>query len=108
MAGQPVAGTPQEMPAEEDCVVLIDADPDFGAPPLSVQFTSEVECTAGDVQYKWDFGDGSTSSEPNPVHTYTKAGEYTATLTVTAGKVSASDEMDITVEEESEEPQPSE
>ncbi len=94
------AGPEQATTEEEDCVVLIDADPDFGAPPLSVSFTSEVECTGGEPQYKWDFGDGNTSTEPNPVHTYTKVGEYTATLTVTAGKVSASDEIDITVEEE--------
>lgn len=93
---------PEQVTGEEDCVVLIDADPDFGPPPLSVSFTSEVECTGGNVQYKWDFGDGSTSTEPNPVHTYTKVGEYTATLTVTAGAVSASDEIDITVEEEEE------
>ncbi|GBD26996.1 Protease 1 [bacterium HR30] len=93
------AGAGEAM-TEEDCVVLIDADPDYGPPPLSVSFTSEVECTGGEAQYKWDFGDGSTSTEPNPVHTYTKVGEYTATLTVTAGEVSASDEIDITVEEE--------
>jgi chitodextrinase len=85
---------------EDDCVVLIDADPDFGPPPLSVSFTSEVECSQPNVQYKWDFGDGTTSTEANPVHTYTKPGEYTATLTVTAGQVTATDEIDITVEEE--------
>jgi PKD repeat protein len=93
---------PHEATTEEDCVVLIDADPDFGSPPLSVSFTSEVECTGGEVKYQWDFGDGTTSTEANPVHTYTKPGDYTATLTVTAGNVSASDEIDITVEEEEE------
>ena len=30
----------------------------------------------------WDFGDGSTSTEPNPVHKFTKAGVYRVTLTV--------------------------
>lgn len=89
-----------EVSTEEDCVVLIDADPDFGPPPLSVSFTSEVECTGQNIHYKWDFGDGTTSTEANPVHTYTKAGEYTATLTVTAGQATATDEIDITVEEE--------
>ena len=32
--------------------------------------------------YAWDFGDGSTSTLNNPVHTYAEAGEYTVTLTV--------------------------
>lgn len=30
----------------------------------------------------WDFGDGTTSTEGNPVHQYTAPGEYTITLTV--------------------------
>lgn len=32
--------------------------------------------------YHWDFGDGSTSSEQNPVHTYTHPGVYPVTLTI--------------------------
>jgi serine protease len=35
------------------------------------------------VGWAWDFGDGSTSSEQNPSHTYAAAGDYTVTLTVT-------------------------
>lgn len=35
--------------------------------------------------YEWDFGDGNTSSEENPIHTYVKEGEYTLTL-VAAGE----------------------
>lgn len=35
------------------------------------------------VSYYWDFGDGDTSEEPNPIHTYKEAGNYTVTLTVT-------------------------
>ena len=30
----------------------------------------------------WDFGDGTTSNEPNPVHKYAKAGNYKVRLTV--------------------------
>lgn len=33
--------------------------------------------------YEWDFGDGTTSSDANPSHTYSAAGTYPVTLTVT-------------------------
>lgn len=32
--------------------------------------------------YAWDFGDGETSTDKNPIHTYTAGGTYTVTLTV--------------------------
>ncbi len=37
----------------------------------------------GIVEYEWDFGDGNTGSGITPSHTYTSAGAYTVTLTVT-------------------------
>lgn len=36
------------------------------------------------VAYAWDFGDGETSTERHPEHTYTVAGSYTLSLTVTS------------------------
>ncbi|RJE73369.1 collagenase [Pseudoalteromonas sp. MSK9-3] len=33
--------------------------------------------------YAWAFGDGQTSTSANPIHTYTAAGNYSTTLTVT-------------------------
>lgn len=35
------------------------------------------------VQYLWDFGDGKTSTERNPIHEYQSPGTYTVKLTVT-------------------------
>jgi len=35
------------------------------------------------VSYSWNFGDGSTSTAQNPVHTYAANGSYSVTLTVT-------------------------
>ncbi|MFE7407629.1 ThuA domain-containing protein [Isoptericola sp. NPDC057559] len=48
--------------------------------PLTVAF---VGSRSGGVSYAWDFGDGSTSTEANPQHTYKRVGKYAATLTVT-------------------------
>ncbi|MCC7573167.1 MAG: PKD domain-containing protein, partial [Candidatus Methanofastidiosum sp.] len=38
------------------------------------------------VSYKWDFGDGKSSIDPEPLHQYTTAGVYKVTLTVTDDK----------------------
>lgn len=39
------------------------------------------------INYLWDFGDGSTSTEQNAIHTYTQKGTYTWKLTVSSGIV---------------------
>ena len=80
--------------------VIAEAEPDEGAPPLKVQFTASVEEeTGGPFTFGWDFGDGQKSTDQNPVHTYEKVGEYTATLTVTNQKGNkGTDEIDIFVE----------
>ena len=36
--------------------------------------------------WAWDFGDGNTSTAPNPVHTYSGSGPFTVMLTVTDGQ----------------------
>ena len=47
---------------------------------LTVQFTST---STGDIaQYNWNFGDGNTSTEQNPTHTYAAPGSYPVTLMV--------------------------
>lgn len=65
--------------------VSISADTTNGEAPLPVQFTSTVEDADGDtpVTYAWDFGDGGTSTEADPSHTYTTPGTYVVTLVVT-------------------------
>jgi cytochrome c len=67
------------------------ADPTSGPAPLTVNFSSEgTEDLDGDpITLQWSFGDGSTSTESNPSHTYANAGAYTAQLRVTdsTGKV---------------------
>ncbi|MBW8687036.1 PKD domain-containing protein [Chitinophaga rhizophila] len=51
-----------------------------------VTFTNK---TAGAASYRWDFGDGTTSEEESPVHTYPGKGKYVPTLYATTpeGKV---------------------
>jgi len=46
---------------------------------LTVTFTNQ---TKGVTSYKWDFGDGATSTDPNPVHTYAEKGKFVPTLYV--------------------------
>lgn len=61
-----------------------DATPTDGALSLEVRFR---DLSTGAVQgWTWDFGDGSTSNERNPVHVYTEAGAYTVTLMVSGQK----------------------
>jgi parallel beta-helix repeat protein len=52
-----------------------------GVVPLTVQFTDK-STGAKPLTYNWDFGDGTTSTEQNPTHTYSTTGNYTVTLNV--------------------------
>jgi len=56
------------------------ASPTSGQAPLTVQFT---DMSTGNIDsWLWDFGDGATSRERYPSHTYNYEGTYTVTLTV--------------------------
>ena len=77
--------------------VTATADPTSGAAPLDVAFTAEgTDPEDAELTYSWDFGDGATSTEQNPTHTYTEAGEFQATVTVTdPGGATATDSVEI-------------
>ncbi|HEV8507112.1 MAG TPA: PKD domain-containing protein [Chitinophagaceae bacterium] len=49
--------------------------------PYVVQFSN---LTQGDNTYLWDFGDGASSADINPNHTYADTGSYTVTLIATS------------------------
>jgi gliding motility-associated-like protein len=48
--------------------------------PFTVNFT---DISTGAVSWNWNFGDGGTSTQQNPSHTYTALGNYTVTLIAT-------------------------
>jgi len=100
---QPSATTSPEPEAEADfLMVFADAEPEEGAPPLEVKFKAEISGGSGQKKVVWDFGDGTSSSEVNPVHVYEKAGTYLATVQVSD---STGDEDDDDVEVIVEEPE---
>ncbi len=55
-----------------------------GPAPLSVNFTPTLSGDTTGVTYQWDFGDGNTSTDPQPSHTYSEGGPYTVSLDVEA------------------------
>ena len=68
-------------------VAVLTTDRTDGPLPLTVNFSSagSNDADPGDsISFEWDFGDGTAHSlDPNPSHTYTARGRYTAVLTVT-------------------------
>lgn len=61
--------------------------------PLTINFSS-----SNNMKCYWDFGDGSTSQEPNPTYVFQEFGRYLVTLTVTDDDgLSASTALAVTV-----------
>ncbi|HEV8159725.1 MAG TPA: PKD domain-containing protein [Pyrinomonadaceae bacterium] len=66
-------------------VAVAGANVTAGFAPLTVNFSSQgsYDPDGTIVSYAWNFGDGTNSTEPNPVKVYNSAGSFTAVLTVT-------------------------
>ncbi len=62
-------------------VASFTTNPVAGLSPLDVQFIDTS--TGNPTQWSWNFGDGTTSTLQNPLHTYTSGGVYSVKLTVT-------------------------
>ncbi|MBK7433976.1 MAG: PKD domain-containing protein [Chitinophagaceae bacterium] len=62
--------------------VTIDNLPKSDCAPLTWHFTATVNSVDPVLSYQWDFGDGNTSTLPDPVHTF-GVGSYTIQLVIT-------------------------
>ncbi|MCG3138407.1 MAG: hypothetical protein HJJLKODD_02271 [Phycisphaerae bacterium] len=65
-------------------------DPTVGPRPLQVQFDGTLStdpsaglCVGDPLDYDWDFGDGGSSTQAMPTHTFDESGTYDITLVVT-------------------------
>ncbi len=57
--------------------------PVTGAAPLEVHFTDLSTVSLHPIEtWSWNFGDGGTSPDPNPIYTYDTPGIYTVSLTI--------------------------
>ena len=82
---------------QTDYIVVADVPtPSFTA-QVSDQTVTFTPTGSGADSYAWDFGDGNTSTDQSPTHTYASDGSYTVTLTTTNGCGDASIDQTISV-----------
>jgi hypothetical protein len=58
--------------------------PNFNTVTIEHPEVSFINQTEGAINYFWDFGDGQTSTETNPIHRYSKSGTYRVVLQATS------------------------
>jgi PKD repeat protein len=92
---------PPPPPSNEPPTASANASVTSGDAALEVDFTGSGSDTDGTiVSWSWTFGDGGTSTQQDPTHTYTEAGNYTAILEVTDDDgATATDAIAIVVSE---------
>ncbi len=100
----PVSGQPKEIVFNSfqyiDSDLITNSDVDFctsplsGTAPLKVTF---IDLSKNAAAWNWDFGDGCNSTQQNPMHTYSAAGNYTVNLTVSNANGTKSKLATITV-----------
>ncbi|MFK7953634.1 MAG: PKD domain-containing protein [Ekhidna sp.] len=81
-------------PYESDGVLIDDFEISFSGTTADFSTDQDIVFTGSEINfsyesvgaltYSWDFGDGNTSTEENPSHTYENAGVYSVTLDITS------------------------
>lgn len=73
----------------------VSADKASGPSPLTVKFSgaASADWQKNALAFQWDFGDGATSTDAEPTHTFTQPGFYRVKLTATGPLGSHSDQM---------------
>lgn len=90
-----LVATDPSVPCTDTAYVVVNIYPvpnaDFSFNPnnqcagTNINFNNNSTGTQGSTTYNWNFGDGNTSNQQNPSHTYAAGGSYNVTLTVTNG-----------------------
>ncbi len=79
-------GTTKRIGVDNPCIVTqgpLEGGFGFQRSGGDVTFVPAISGGTPPYTYAWDFGDGNTSEEASPTHTYTEAGTFTAQLVVT-------------------------
>lgn len=75
------------MPLEDQFKKAIDAKWTFNTVDMNRRMVAFIDKSEGEIKsWKWDFGDGTTSLEQNPVHQYKEAGKYIVVLNIEGPK----------------------
>lgn len=88
------------MPLEPQFLKAIEAKWTFKVLDMNRRLVAFEDLSQGQINsWKWDFGDGTTSTDQHPMHAYKKAGEYVVVLYVEgpAGKSRLSKIWDVAV-----------
>lgn len=88
------------MPLEKQFKKPIEANWTFKVIDMNRRIVAFIDQSEGEINsWKWDFGDGTTSEEQNPIHQYKEAGKYVVVLWVEgpAGKSRRSKVWDVAV-----------
>jgi hypothetical protein len=107
----PAGPVPTPQPPPRGLEASCNAQPRQGMAPLRVTFAASASGGTGAYNFAWVFGDGETSSQVTPGHTYARPGTYEAAVHVTSGDRAArcartivvtavADELELTVRRE--------
>ena len=77
--------------------VTASANPIAGNAPLAVSFKAYPNAGHPPYTFSWEFGDGGSSSDQNPSHTYASAGNFSPVLTVTDSDATSATDSQLTI-----------